>query len=328
MSNKAPNSSIIISGISGSGKTTRMLQLESHSVINGNTAIVIDTGCSHSKEGLQKLTDNEYRSRTFRISALSDGLNVKFLEPFAQENAQTEPDFMIINAATQALSQPLKLGAAQTAVLREGIIFAMEHKNDYTTEIEAIVAGLTQKGRTGYDVYNRLWTVFHCNAFRSGHQKMIKSGMINIIDLNDYENDIQRVIAEIILSYQLRRKRCQDSTAIYNVFLDECQRFSLDKNGIVCQLLREGRKFGINLILATQTLSTLGKDVQSILGQASTQLYFRPSQEDVHKIAKSLSATDWQLWKSRLTSLQVGECIASGVFNVNGQEINRPLLLR
>lgn len=305
-----------------------MLQLESYSVTNGNTAIVIDTGCSHSKEELQKLTDNEYRSRIFRISALSDGLDLKFLEPFVQENAQIEPDFMIINAATQALSQPLKFGASQTTVLREGIIFAMEHKNDYTTEIKAIVAGLNQKGRPGHDVYNRLWTVFNCNAFRSGHQKKIKLGMINIIDLNDYESDVQKVISEIILSYLFRRKRCQDSTAIYNVFLDECQRFSLDKNGIVCQLLREGRKFGINLILATQTLSTLGKDVQSILGQASTQLYFRPSQEDVHKIAKSLSATDWRLWKDRLTSLRVGECIANGIFNINGQDISRPLLLR
>lgn len=305
-----------------------MLQIELESLLAGSSVIVIDTGSSHSKDELQKLISSDYSSRIFRISALIDGLDLKFLETFTPKNGLSETDFMLINTATQSLSQPLRLGPAQTATLRESIIFALKHKDDYNNEIEAIVAGLNRKGRQGQEIYSRLWAVFNCNALRSEHSKMVRPDKINIIDLNGYEEDVQKVLAEIILSYLLRIKHYQRSQCIYNVFLDEFQRFSLNNNGMIFQLLREGRKFGINLILATQTLSTLGKDTQAILSQTSTQLYFRPSYEDIAKIAKKLSPSDWQDWKTRLSSLRIGECIASGVFNINGQEINRPLLLR
>lgn len=46
ISDKAANSSILINGISGSGKTTRMLQIELQSVADKNTVIVIYTANS------------------------------------------------------------------------------------------------------------------------------------------------------------------------------------------------------------------------------------------------------------------------------------------
>ncbi len=329
ISDKAENSSILINGISGSGKTTRMLQIELQSVADKNTVIVIDTAHSHTDSEIKKLTGCKCISKINRISALLDGLNLPFLTQFPQERNYPEPDFLHIASITSALSKPLKLGAAQTAILRESIIFATKRLEDYSSDMEAIVAGLTRFGDKGSAVYNRLWQILNCNAFNPNSTKSITSGKINTIDLNGYDIDIQKVLAEIILASFFRLIRCGQFPEIsaYHIFLDECQRFSYDANGSICQLLREGRKFNIHLVLATQTFSTFSKDALAVLNQAATRLYFRPSQTDIHKIAKALSPEEWKSWKTRLANLKVGECIASGIFDVNGQEINRPLLL-
>lgn len=329
ISDKAANSSILINGISGSGKTTRMLQIELQSVADKNTVIVIDTANSHSDSEIKKLTDCKYRSKINRISALLDGLNLPFLAPFSQKSSYSEPDFLHISSITNALSKPLKLGAAQTAILRESIIFATKRLEDYPSDIDAIVAGLTRFGEKGLAVYNRLWEILNCKAFNLHSTKSILPGKVNILDLNGYNIDTQKILAEIILASFFGLIRCGQFPEIdaYQIFLDECQRFSYDANGSICQLLREGRKFNIHLLLATQTFSMFSKDALAVLNQAATRLYFRPSQTDIHKIAKALSPTEWQIWKVHLANLKVGECIASGIFDVNGQEISRPLLL-
>lgn len=308
-----------------------MLEMELQSAMKNNTVIVLDMGSSHSQNEIQTLNPpTAYYTRINRISALTDGLNIPLLKPFMQRDSEQESNLKIVSAATNALSQPLNLGVAQTAVLRESIIFALDRLEDYDTEIDAIVAGLNRKGRQGYEVCSRFWEIFNCRALGCKNKKEIENGKINIISLNDFENDAQKVLAEIILSFLWRKVHDTSSSLkyTYDIFLDECQRFTFSKSAVICQLLREGRKFNINLILSTQTLSCYNKETLSILDQAATKLYFRMAQDDVNKAAKKISPADWQLWKTRLTNLNVGECIASGIFNINGQEITRPLLLK
>lgn len=330
ISDKAANSSVLINGISGSGKTTRILQMERYAAANKNTVIVIDTAHSHTDEEFKKLLSRDYSTEINRISALYDGLHIPFLTRLALNSKNAEPEFMHIASITNALSKPLKLGAAQTAVLREAIIFAMERLENYPSEMEAIKAGLSSLVQKGFQVYSRLWNAFHCKALNSDSTKNFVAGKINIVDLNGYDIDTQKILTEIILASLFRLIRCGQlpGSGAHHIFLDECQRLSYDTNGSICQLLREGRKFHIHLILATQTFSTFSKDILAILNQAATQLYFRPSQTDIHKTAKALSPAEWQIWKARLAKLSIGECIASGIFDINGQEISRPLLLR
>lgn len=332
--NSAPNSSILIQGISGSGKTTHILEMEQQTVISNPEAIVIaiDTGHSHTQSEIAKLQPHFHFKNINRISARSDGLNISLLNPImgTSTGQQREPGFMHINATTNALATPLGLGSVQTAILREGISFATKRSEDYDSEAIAIVAGLNRQGQKGLDVYNRLWAVLNCDAIRIGNNKMTIPGKINIIDLNDYDDELQRTLTEILLSYLFRKTRYthSDTSSTYYIFIDECQRFSMGKNSAICHLLCEGRKFGINLILATQTTAIFNKETLAILNQASTKLYFRPAQADTSIIAKKLSPTDWKIWMQRLSNLQVGECIASGIFNIDGQDISRPLLLR
>lgn len=226
-------------------------------------------------------------------------------------------DFFRLLSLAAELYEPLKI---YQYGLTKGICLLFEEAD----QLDSLIFNLKQ-----LEDVEIIYSPKTCKAFNLHSTKSILPGKVNILDLNGYNIDTQKILAEIILASFFGLIRCGQFPEIdaYHIFLDECQRFSYDANGSICQLLREGRKFHIHLLLATQTFSTFSKDALAVLNQAATRLYFRPSQTDIHKISKALSPTEWQIWKVRLANLKVGECIASGIFDVNGQEISRPLLL-
>jgi len=79
--------------------------------------------------------------------------------------------------------------------------------------------------------------------------------------------------------------------------------------------LTEGRKFGISLVLATQTLSNLGKDERDRLFQASHKLFFKPADTEIRSYAGILADATGEKsddWVARLASLKRGECYSLG----------------
>ena len=83
----------------------------------------------------------------------------------------------------------------------------------------------------------------------------------------------------------------------------------------LAQLLREGRKFGFSLILATQTMSNLEKDQRDRLFNAAHKLFFRPTDTELRTYADIAAMTTGEkidIWKTRLASLKKGECYSLG----------------
>ena len=94
------------------------------------------------------------------------------------------------------------------------------------------------------------------------------------------------------------------------IVLDEIQNLSLQDGSPVDKILREGRKFGMGLIAATQSFSGV-KQSLSTLNQAACKLYFRPADNEMaecgkqlHDLDSSLSASDG---KERLGILKRNE---------------------
>jgi len=103
------------------------------------------------------------------------------------------------------------------------------------------------------------------------------------------------------------------------VVLDEAQNLDLTEHSPVSKYLTEGRKFGISLILATQTMKNLQGDKLSRLFQAGHKLFFRPADTEMQEHAKLLVQNigdSQQEWTSRLSSLSKGECYSVG-YSVN-----------
>ena len=109
------------------------------------------------------------------------------------------------------------------------------------------------------------------------------------------------------------------------IVCDEFQVLNLKKTSVLSQILTEGRKFNLALILATQTLDRFDKSQVSMILQATTRLFFYPAPNEVRKIAQYTGAEDTKAMERTLSSLNRGECVAAGRFLVGNVPLNKPL---
>lgn len=99
------------------------------------------------------------------------------------------------------------------------------------------------------------------------------------------------------------------------VVLDEVQNLDHGQEGPLAGFLTEGRKFGLSMILATQTLRTLKEEARHRLFQADHKLFFKPAETEIVEYAKILERSTGEgseLWIGRLNSLKKGECYSLG----------------
>src|SRR5262249_44716679 len=97
--------------------------------------------------------------------------------------------------------------------------------------------------------------------------------------------------------------------------LDEVQNLDHRDESPLAQLLREGRKFGFSLILATQIMSNLEKDERDRLFLAAHKLFFRPADTELRTYAEIAALTTGEKtddWLKKLAGLKKGECYSLG----------------
>ncbi len=100
----------------------------------------------------------------------------------------------------------------------------------------------------------------------------------HIVQLAGFMKDAARLVTEfslIDLYWFYRGRGTQARPRV--VVLDEVQNLDHREESPLAQLLREGRKFGFSLILATQIMSNLDKDERDRLFNAAHKLFFRPA---------------------------------------------------
>lgn len=327
----SPNEAILCTGIPGSGKTCCMNKIELHSVKEQKTVIIIDMHQTHSNERILHSIYNEYSHHLNRISVIDDGLNVSMLEPIRSNTGALEPFNHLVNSAVHSLSANQNMGSKQVVALRNAIIKAIQTKDSYTSESVALATALIQKDdEPSLTVYNKLWEILNNNILHSGNWQ-IQKGRINIFDFIGVDDSTQTLLSEILLQNLWRKIQFageQNDLGEIIISIDELHNMSLEKDGILRILLREGRKFGVNLLLATQTLCTFPKEVSSLLKLPATHLYFQPTSNEIIPIAKEIRNSTGYDITDGLANLRIGECIATGTFSINGIEIRRPLLLK
>lgn len=110
------------------------------------------------------------------------------------------------------------------------------------------------------------------------------------------------------------------------LFVDEFQNLPSGSRSSLAQMLSEGRKFGINLVLATQQLPRSNATVvQQRLMQSGLILYFRPSTDQIRAAAKLIDPEKAQAWMKVLQGLGKGEFVASGALEISGHQVKYPL---
>ena len=155
-------------------------------------------------------------------------------------------------------------------------------------------------------------------------------GKVTILDFSGYTQWSQILIAQLVLSILWRQYRVngqQEQEGTW-VVVDEFQNFPLKEDSVLTQILREGRKFKLSLILATQTLAGFDVNQRAVLQQPATKLYFKPAESDLRRIANGFPDMDSKEASIILQNLRIGECLASGEFQIGCQNQARTLKIR
>jgi DNA helicase HerA-like ATPase len=190
---------------------------------------------------------------------------------------------------------------------------------------DKLLEDLIESGKHGEALANKLYPLAKANLFSfsqnaDGWNGVYKSPKptTRIIQMATLSRDIWLLATEFIL-WDLYSYSCAngDKNTPLPVILDEVQNLDQKLDSPLGKMLTEGRKYGLSLILATQTLSNLKKDEQDRLFQAAHKLFFAPANTEVHSYAKLLElavpGTTKKGWLEELANLKKGECISVGL---------------
>jgi len=211
-------------------------------------------------------------------------------------------------------------------VIEEGIEL---HGVNYN--FDSMLKDLMEAGKHGEALANKLTpivkaNIFSCKHSADGWEGIYKSEQptTRLIQLATLSRDIWRLATEFIL-WDLYSYVCAhgNKNSPLPIVLDEVQNLDQKLDSPLGKMLTEGRKYGLSLILATQTLSNLKKDEQDRLFQAAHKLFFAPAETEIDSYAKLLEqavpASNKKAWLQELAKLKKGECISVGLhMNANG----------
>jgi DNA phosphorothioation-dependent restriction protein DptH len=334
------NRHLIIFGNSGQGKTYciqgLLMELAKHSI----NSMVVDYTNGFLPEHLESEFIGSVKPRTDLIADKPLKLN-----PFKKQKnivAGTELTDKAYDVATRVASVfksvYSSIGDQQLPTLIRVIEEGLETYGEQYS-FEHMLQALEDFDQTGVKVANKLLPLVKANIFAfddtDGWNDIYQSkdSVCRLIQMARLSRDVWLAAVEFIL-WDLYSYACLhgDKNSPLPIVLDEVQNLDHRLESPLGKMLTEGRKYGISLILATQTMSNLGKDEQDRLFQASHKLFFAPAMTEVQTYAKLLEqavpGSDKKYWLSELSRLKKGECISVGMHaNANGVLVQSAKLL-
>jgi DNA phosphorothioation-dependent restriction protein DptH len=264
---------LLIIGESGSGKTYATQCICAELAQRGFPTIVFDFGQGFALNNVP----HEFTqfARPIEINVGKDGININPLQIFPSDIHGPVNVAQRI-ADTFARVYPT-IGVQQHAILRDTILEAFlnagidaRSKKTWTfkpprfSDLKLTLEGIAQDKshparRFAAAVASHISTVFVFDTFRSTgldlswEKILFLGGQTYIVQLKGLEHLLERVVTELLLwnlvgfveSLGPGPLRCL-------ILLDEAHRLSFASNSPVEKLLREGRKFGVGVILASQ----------------------------------------------------------------------------
>ena len=152
-------------------------------------------------------------------------------------------------------------------------------------------------------------------------QRWCRSSKITVLEADD--KDMDKLLTDL---YSF--KSAQNSSGSCMVIIDECQDVNLSQKSPLVKLLKQGRKYGIMVVLISQFLTAEdGKNIEDILRQCTTTVAFKPG--DDRKAAKRIG---YALKDSDIRDAVLGvgdyQCIVKGNFCTDTFVVDYPLILQ
>ncbi|WP_038052087.1 ATP-binding protein [Thioalkalivibrio sp. ALJ1] len=317
-----PNRHLMVFGNSGQGKTYAIQAVLLEMAKAGQSSLVIDYTDGFLPGQLEPELSETVNPETFALAA---GRKLP-LDPFRLQSSEIEgigrfqetPFDVAKRVVTIFTAVYTSLGEQQQATLVSKIEHGVQSGD---LSLQALYDQLRDDGEDL--LANKLMPLARTEPFTSVDEEAWSalfegaSSYINILQLTRIPKEVQRLIIEFLLwdlwDY-LRRTGNKNRPRL--VVLDEVQNLDHRSGSPLEKYLREGRKFGASMILATQTMSNFNREERDRLFQVAHMLLFKPADTELKSFANVLKdrtpGSTMDEWTQLLSSLQKGECLSVG----------------
>jgi DNA phosphorothioation-dependent restriction protein DptH len=318
-----PNRHLLVFGNSGQGKTYAIQALLLEMAKAGQASLVIDYTDGFLPQHLEPELRETVHPETFALAA---GRKLP-LDPFRLQSDELE-------GIGPIQEKPFEVAKRVTSIFTA--VYTTMGEQQRATLVEKIERGLESGGLSLQALYeqlrdegedllaNKLMPLARTEPFTSADDREAwatlfesEGSRVNILQLARIDKDVQRLIIEFVLWDLwdfLRRTGRKDHPR--PVVLDEVQNLDHRSGSPLEKYLREGRKFGASMILATQTMSNFKAEERDRLFQAAHMLFFKPADTELRSFANVLRdrspGTSAEDWSRQLSSLNKGECLSVG----------------
>ena len=321
---KLANRHLLIFGTSGSGKTYGIQCFLAELAKQHIRSLIIDYTDGFLPQQVEQAFSTIAKPKNHFIVTEKLPLN-----PFRRQEEIIDPSLpAIVEDAFRVaarISSTFKavfptMGDQQFATLRRIIEEGVDRSSAFS--LEDMLSGLLEEGGNGETLANKLEPLVKARPFKqesdSAWQNMLQSpdNRVHILQLKGLAREIQKMVTEFTLwdLWDYAQSNGNKNRPIPMV-LDEIQNLDHSSDSPIDKMLREGRKFGLSMILATQTTSQFTQEQRDRLFQAGHKLFFKPATTEVDRFAQILSqATDVSKndWVQRLSRLEKGQCWSLG----------------
>ena len=319
-----PNRHLLIFGTSGSGKTYGIQCFLAELACQNVNSIIVDYTDGFLPNQVEPLFHEKAKLKNHFVVTEKLPLN-----PFRRQTQIIDPSipaieetaYQVATRIESIFSSIFQLGDQQKASLIRVLQDGLERNDDYS--LSDVIEGLrADDSQYGESLANKLEPLIKAEPFSNkaaqAWDKMLLSNneYVHVMQLKGLAREIQKMVTEFALwdLWDYAQSTGSKNRPI-PVVLDEIQNLDHSSDSPIDKMLREGRKFGLSMILATQTTSQFNQEQRDRLFQAGHKLFFKPASTEVDKFAQILAqatSETKQDWSTRLSKLEKGQCWSLG----------------
>lgn len=325
---KIPNSHLLILGKSGEGKTYFCCRKIEEDLQEGKNVLIFDYSSSYSLpelrkckfryiesvkifNPLEKRTDFIFGMEKLKSALVDSFVNTLRIQSYYQKKLLREAIFRVVDS-TDFLTIPALIECLEEML--DQVISSESEKN--------IGHLLTRLGPySEIDTIRIMAAGLVCDVEEKAHA--------TIIQLSEFSELQRKFFAEFLAEMFWREVRSRHGKTNIVLF-DEFQNMQITPGSALSSMLREGRKFGLGVYLASQFFGNYNREAVDTLMQASNIFFFKPVQREVKFIASLIDPDQVSEWRTILQNLQVGEAVLKGRYCINGnvKESETPIICK
>lgn len=305
------NDSYVILGESGYGKSVAAQSIVLQKANQSYGVLSIDIHDSSAPEHLFPTFRKSFEQLSLRIDGYITPIPTTLLEPLHYADGTMESPADLSYTISNIITKYIKLSRTETAAFSDSLEYVISNLDDNPDIFPAILKTLDEfDTKASRSASAHLAPLLRHNVFRN--QPIKRHSGIEIINLSKFPPLFQKVIADLLLFDEFRTASQGGQPPRY-IHIDEMQNLSIDKDCYLGKILTEGRKYALNVILASQSIREFNASERTMLCQANHKLFFHPALLEVKYYAELLSSPQHRAEISDLLrNLDVGQCVFQG----------------